>query len=368
MTEIYVLDRNFAITALIDGFETLIWNRRYGRCGSYELHLPTGELFETVDSGKYLYRADTAETALIERVEFIRNDNGGNKVVVSGRMLETVLGDRVIFQTTDISGNAEMAIRELVAKNAVSGTAAAGREIAGLKLGEVNGIGGDVALQLGGENLLEAVENICEEQDISVKIELNFAENSLNFTVWQGKDRTTAQRINSWAIFSDDFENINASGYEKDSSDFKNYAFVKGVKANETEIMVEVDNRSDSTEERREIFVDATDADQEVDGKTMSESEFVEVLRQRGLEALAEYPMIEAANGDIRGGGNLIYRQDFDLGDLCEFVDNEVGIMAVGRISEITETIENNTTEIAASIGKDGQTMAKKIIRRERSR
>lgn len=368
MTEIYILDKNFKTIGLVDGFTSLIWRRKYIGNGEYELHLPGGELFELIQSGKYLYRADTKEAALIERVQYLRENNGGRKVVAAGRFLEALLSERVIYQITEISGNAEAAIRGLVAINAISGTAEEGREIAGLTLGETNNVGGEISQQLNGENLLEAIETICTEQEIAIKVELDFLRNAMVFSVWQGKDRTTAQRVNSWAIFSDDFENINASGYERDIHDYKNIAYVHGQKEDESEIIVEVDNRETENEERKEIFVDAISARQKTEEKTLTDNEFIELLKQKGLEALAEYPLIEAVEGDVRDGGNLVYRKDFDLGDLCEYVDNEIGVEAVGRITEVVEYIEGGKTEISATLGDAGRSFVKKIIRRESSK
>ena len=134
MTEVYVLDGEFKILGLIDGFTTLIWTRRYGEVGDFSLHLPGGWLFPLVSGGRYIYRADTGEAAMIERVAFERSDNGGSKVIASGRMLEGMLSERVIPYQIDIKGNAEEAIRQLVANNAISGTAEAGREISRLAL------------------------------------------------------------------------------------------------------------------------------------------------------------------------------------------------------------------------------------------
>ena len=38
VTELYVLDEAFQILDLLDGFITLIWNKKYYGVGSFELH------------------------------------------------------------------------------------------------------------------------------------------------------------------------------------------------------------------------------------------------------------------------------------------------------------------------------------------
>ena len=46
--------------------------------------------------------------------------------------------------------------------------------------------------------------------------------------MWKGKDRTDDQTENSWAIFSDSFYNVKNAVYDRDESEYKNFAYVAG--------------------------------------------------------------------------------------------------------------------------------------------
>ena len=363
MTELYILDSAFNVIGVVDEFISLIWTRRYYDCGSYELYLPA-ERFELLEQGEYLYRAETQEAALIERRAFERDENGGGRAIASGRMLEALLARRTIPALTELSGNAETVLRTLVSDNAITPEA---RRIDALELGDESGVGGEVSVQLLGENLLEAIYSICAEQELSARISLDYLTNRLRFIVWQGLDRTMSQTANSWAIFSDDFENISSSGYERDETDWFNFAYVHGVADDDSEVEVTVDNRGEG-EALRELYVDAKGVKQKVDGAVMSLDDFKALLRQEGLEALAEYAPVDAVDGCIGGGGSLVYGQDFGLGDLCEYVDHEVGIAAQGRITEVTETFENNAVTVEAVLGEGALNIMQKIKRREKVR
>lgn len=363
MTELYILDPAFNVIGVVDEFISLIWTRRYYECGSYELYLP-GERFELLEKGEYIYRAETREAALIERRAFERDENGGGRAIASGRMLEALLARRTIPALTELSGNAETVLRTLVSDNAITPEA---RRIDALELGEESGAGGEVSVQLLGENLLEAIYSVCAEQELSIRISLDYLTNRLRFSVWQGLDRTMSQNANSWAIFSDDFENISSSGYERDETDWFNFAYVHGVADDDSEVEVTVDNRGEG-EALRELYVDAKGVKQKVDGAVMSLDDFRALLRQEGLEALAEYAPVDAVDGCIGDGGSLVYGRDFGLGDLCEYVDHEVGIATQGRITEVTETFENNAVTVEAVLGEGALNIMQKIKRREKVR
>lgn len=363
MTELYILDSAFNVIGVVDEFISLIWTRRYYDCGSYELYLPA-ERFELLEQGEYIYRAETHEAALIERRAFERDENGGGRAIASGRMLEALLARRTIPALTELSGNAETVLRTLVSDNAITPEA---RRIDALELGEESGAGGEVSVQLLGVNLLEAIYSICAEQELSIRISLDYLTNRLRFSVWQGLDRTMSQNTNSWAIFSDDFENISSSGYERDETDWFNFAYVHGVADDDSEVEVTVDNRGEG-EALRELYVDAKGVKQKVDGAVMSLDDFRALLRQEGLEALAEYAPVDAVDGCIGNGGSLVYGRDFGLGDLCEYVDHEVGIATQGRITEVTETFENNAVTVEAVLGEGALNIMQKIKRREKVR
>lgn len=105
---------------------------------------------------------------------------------------------------------------------------------------------------------------------------------------------------------------------------YKNFAYVAGEGEGSARVIVEVDLRSSADEERREVYVDARDLqstyqDDAGDEHTYTADQYRALLRQRGLEKLAEYQKIETVNGDVDPNANLTYGVDFDLGDLCTY-------------------------------------------------
>ena len=117
----------------------------------------------------------------------------------------------------------------------------------------------------------------------------------MTFVVFQGTDRSVQQSERPVVIFSDEFGNLAAPKYTKTSVDYKNKAYVAGQGEGDDRVVVIVDLTDG--EEARELYVDAKDIQQE-EGVTAEEYEAL--LRQRGLEKLAECPKVEKLRGGRR--------------------------------------------------------------------
>lgn len=359
MIELVVLDENFNVLGIIDGFQTLMWKRKYYETGAYELHC-SDEYFALLKAGKYLYRKDRDELGILRGPAYNRDNTGQKKAVASGKFAESLLSDRIFAAIYDYSGTAEAVPRAMVTDLAIS-PADTDRVIPHLALGDAAGLGTAVEGQVFGENLHDKVREVCKAQELSIKIRLDYLTNALLFTVWQGLDRTQNQTANAWATFSDDFENVISTEIKTDKTDLRNVAYVAGEGEGEDRIVEEVD-LSDGGE-RRELWLEASDVTRTQDGVTLPELEYRALLHQRGVEKLAEYNGVESVNCEIDANSNLVYRTDFDLGDLCTYVDNDHGVLSEARITEIDETYENGVTTIAAVIGEGKMTIKKYIDR-----
>ena len=74
--------------------------------------------------------------------------------------------------------------------------------------------------------------------------------------------------------------------------------------------------------QRQEIWVDARDLQPEdAEGNAIPLEDYKAQLVQRGREKLAGYPLVESVEACIDPDANLAYRKDFDLGDLCTYIN-----------------------------------------------
>lgn len=64
--DIYLLDREYQTVCILDGFSSLLWNRRYKSPGDFQLVTTDPKYFVLARNAKYVYRADAAEVGLLK--------------------------------------------------------------------------------------------------------------------------------------------------------------------------------------------------------------------------------------------------------------------------------------------------------------
>lgn len=343
--ELIMLDKNFVPCGIIDTFSSLTWTRKYYDVGNFILQI-TVEDYMKIKNAQYIFSNYFDETAKIESMQYI-NETDGRKVQLSGRFLEVLLYDRVINSTQNLTDTTENNCRKLVNNFAINPSVSS-RKINKIKLGKVNGLGKKYLMQVTGDNLMEELYTLAKQDELSIKLYYNYVNDEIIFEVWQGKDRTDNQSENTFAIFSQNFENILNDNYSLDNTKYKNFAYVYGEGEGNERFLIEVDKTNG--EDRKELYVDARDLQKDDD---MTLDEYKEALRNRGIEKLTDYNKVETADYAIDLFSNLIYRKDFDLGDICTYKNEELGILVDNRIVEISEVFENGNKKIDVVFGDD---------------
>lgn len=350
--ELLILNDQFEEIGMIDQFSSLQWNRKYYDVGSFELHC-SEQYFSLLEEGKYIFRKDASELALIESIEY-KKALEGSSFTVNGRFIESILNDRCIAKEMNLSGKHEAIARKLVQKNCMTGD----RKIPYLSLGANSGLGETTELQLNQAYVGDKLYEFLEEQELSQRIRYDYLTDQLYYEVWQGKDRSDAQQVNSWAVFSDDFENITDESYSKDESDLKNYAYVIGKsKDSDDPYIVEID-RVQPGERRRELFISASTSWKNDDDTEMTEAQYRSKLLQLGTEALDQKKIVEIFEGKILNQSNLRYKVDYDLGDLVTCINTKLKKMVDKRITEVKEVYEDGKISIEPSFGNDFKTIS----------
>ncbi len=334
--DLILLDADFSVCGIIEDYSELRWVRRYFSVGEFSLALPPGSR-ESTAGARYIYNPGNGETAVIEEQRISTDAAGRRLQLLSGRMLESLLDLRVINNIADVNGNAETAARALVTKYAITGA----RKIPRLTLGAVAGHTAQVAAQYSGISLADALYSMLGSVGLSPRITYDYGGDALVFTVAGGLDRTQVQTENSWAIFSSEYENVRSSLYVKSDRDLRNYFYIAGEYASDgSRKVVTLDLSSGG--ERRELFVDArnirrTYKDENGTTHIATDAEYTAMLAGRGYEVAAEHAAFELVEGTVAGQAPPVYREGYDLGDICDYTDTSLGIQRSLRITEITE-------------------------------
>ena len=336
--DLMILDMDKKPLHLLDVYNSFIWTDRYFKYGDFELHAFMSEdLLQYLKQDYYITNANSEHVMIIEKLLINSDIENGNTITVSGRSLESLLERRIIWNRTTLSGNLQNGIRKLLDENVISPTDA-NRKIDNFIFesstdSAITGL--TIQGQYTGDNLYEAIASICQENNIGFKITLN-SSNQFVFKLYSGVDRSYGQSVNPYVVFSPNFENIVESNYVESKMALKNVTLIGGEGEGVERKYASVGAASGL--DRRELFTDAKDIRAEDDeGNAIPEADYLEQLRQRGKEKLAENVDVVAFEGEADVSNMFTYGVDFFMGDIVQIAD-EYGHETKSRMVELVSS------------------------------
>ena len=334
--ELYVLDTNFNAVAIIDDYRSLIWAKRYAQFGDCELYVRACEEYSQIlQKGYYLLRNDDDMICRIESIELDTSTEEGDFHIATGKDCRSILNQRVIWQQTNFTGTVENYIRKLITDNIINPVKET-RRIDNFILGTFANLRDRISEQVTYSQLGEKIVELCNAYQYGTRIRMDDF-NRLVFEVYKGEDRSYNQDVNDHVVFSPDFDNVISSKYITDNSNIKNVALVagEGEGVDRKRLVCGTAEGLD----RYELYVDARDVSSQVEeGETI---DYAEMLKTRGIEALAEYGTTVSFEGEVEPNHSYKYGTDYFLGDIVQVV-NIYGISARARITEVIETFDEN--------------------------
>lgn len=336
--ELLILDENFDGIDTLDVFESLIWTDRYCGYGDFEIYAPaTAKMRSKLKKDRYLYLRESEYLMVIEDTEITTDAENGAHLCITGRSLESILERRIIWNQTVLSGSLQDGIKKLLDENAIS-PSDENRKIPNLvfKTNENTDITElTLEAQYWGENLYNTILDICKSAGIGFKIILSGK--IMEFSLYTGKDRSYDQIINPYVVFSPGFDNLLNSNYIESDKTLKTVTLVTGEGEGSEKKMttVEIKDGGGSGLKRREMYTDAGDISQTVDNEKISDSDYINQLKQRGEEDLSKNKATNSFEGQIDSNATYSYGMDSDyyLGDIVQ-VENEYGCETRSKITE----------------------------------
>lgn len=365
--ELYIYDTSLTLKGVIDEITSFIWIRRYWSAGEFKLLVP----FTTINAKllvkkNLIMKKGDKGAAQIKYVGISKNAQGVEEIEVQGKFVTEWLDKRIVLNqiiTTDTSQNIMYRIAN---ENAIT-PADVNRVIPLLELEE-----SPPDLQSGAINYtselfisaLLATETVAKAAKLGFVIETDIKAQKHILKVYKGRDLTADQIENPPCIFSQEFDNIREQEFTNSIENFRSSGYVGGEEKEGVErLLVEVGSTSGL--DRDEIFINASDITQTYkDGETeitMPLATYIEMLRQRGVKELEQYAETLSFSSKINAFSNLTYKEDFDIGDRVTCVDKRWGVKINVRITEITETYQQNKNDIEVTFGESLPTLFDKI-------
>ena len=332
--EIYVLDGLNGIVDIVGTFKSVIWNVQYNDKNDFELVVPaTEENLNALQVGRYLVRGeDITDTAfynvmVIENYKLDFDMENGWLLTLTGSGLKTIVGQRIVWSQTNLEGNAETMIRQVITQNIIS-PSDTNRKIDNFVLAESAGLTDTVDLQLMGENIADWLVEICKK--FSYGWDVYIANGNYIFKLYKGTDRTYDQSSVTPVVFSAEFDNLLSSSYVYNKAKYQNAALIGGEGEGTSQRTATIGTATGL--ERFEAYIDGSSVSS--NGEIITEQQYIQMLQDYGLTQLAQTAFTQSFSGEIDTDGLYKINRDYFLGDLVQ-VENEKGIKAAPRIIEI---------------------------------
>lgn len=349
--ETIVLNTKFEPVGIIDTYESFIWSDRYNEYGDFEIYTSANsKLLELVQLDYYLWMKDTEHMMIVESISIETDSEDGDHLTISGRSLESILDRRVIWNQTIFKGKLQNGIKRLLDQNVIS-PLLVDRKISNFVFQEskderITSLTMDA--QYTGDELYEAISELCKKNNIGFKIILNES-NEFVFSLYIGEDRSRNQSKLPYVIFSPTYDNLTSSSFVESKKLFKNVNLVAGEGEGSARKKVSVGKASGL--ERREMFTDARDLSTTTENGTISNDEYNKQLKQRGAVKLSDNNDINSFAAEIAPKISYVYGKDYNLGDIVQ-VSNEYGKRKAQRISELTFTQTSTGNKVYPTFSK----------------
>lgn len=342
-----VMNTNFVRLAIIDNYISFIWATRYYTVGEFELCVSIDENTTTFfQEGYYICRDDDPEyIGIIEKIRIDRLDDGQDRAIISGRFLSSILGRRIIAVQTQVYGSVPTCIEKLIDENAISPTIPA-RAIPGLSFdSEVETIT-SMQAQFTGDNLLDAISAICKTYGLGFKTILT-NNNTFQFVLFEGINRSLSQALNPHVIFSDEYDNLISSQYKESLEDLVTDVLIAGEGEGLDRKTLWVTKAAPTGLNRYEFYQDARNASS--NNGEIDETTYYNQLRGEALESITTITQAFSGQVDLN---TVEFRKDIQIGDICTIKNDRWGLSINTRLVEVIESVsESGAYTITPSFG-----------------
>lgn len=367
--QLFVLDKSFEVVSLCDTFSSLIWTERYSGYGDFELYLPASiENINMFPRGFYLSLIEPPvydkngkkieirnDVMIVEKTELSTDLEEGDRLVVSGRSLESLLLRRVIPKKVKYESTDPREIIKTILNENIIDPSEPARKIHNFKIAMDSSQRPDTkdkrTYEFDGDYVYDAIKTICDDYDwgfsLDLKTDDNWRTSYLAFSTVYGIDRSYEQTKNPYMVFSPRFDNLISSDTIEDDTEFYNSAYVASTeetKDNKTRRLIKyVPNNSGRSEwDIRETFYTNSDAKlNDGNNNPRPDSDIYSELEKYGKAELKTQKSNDSFDAEIALLNSVQYHRDYDIGDLIQF-DNVYGVNRTARITEYVRNEDDN--------------------------
>ncbi|MGG1137216.1 siphovirus ReqiPepy6 Gp37-like family protein [Bacillus mycoides] len=350
----------------INDYESLSFKRVWEDVGTFECKIPNDAQHAIALFDDNFILIDEKRVGIITNYHIDEND----KRTVKGYQLKGILRNRIILPPAHTThdrryAEAETVMKHYVDRHALYPTDSA-RLIPNLVLKANQKRGNYLQVESRLKNLAEQLKEISLASGLGWDVYLDEHARQFVFDIYTGKSLTRNQQTYPPVVFSTSLENVLKREFEKDTSNYKNTAYVGGQGEGEDRKIVEVSVEQANGLARKEVFIDARDVSNQTEDKNdKPEAEIVKMLSDRGRQKLEnDYNKIISFTCIITEKPGMEYEKDWTLGDIVTCEDDKIGVQMDARITDVEEVYQNNKRELKVTFGTTRLDI-KKLLQRE---
>ena len=351
-------DRTLERQGVIEKINSAIWTRRYWTPGDLKLIVPfTTKHRELLSKHSFIEKPGDNELAEILHIKICKNKQGKELIQVHARFLTRWIRKRLILAPIVTTDRPQNVIHRIVRENVIQPTNQHRRigNIAAMGVTGITRSNIDYASEPF-ENALLACENVGKNSNLGFKIITNLRAKTHHFQVYDGKDLSVEQSLNTPSIFKEEFDNIREQEFINSSENHKTTAYVGGEERDEIPRRVVEVGQGASGLDRSEVFINASDIRQTFRNEagveiSLTNAQVDSLLRQRGAGELNYFKKVLSYSAKIKPQSNLVYKTDYDVGDRVTCINHRWGVQLNARITEISEIYQKNSRDIEVTFG-----------------
>lgn len=382
--QLYILNTAYEIIGLVDEADSVLYIKKYNDVGECTIRVLCEEAYiDLLKAGNRVYRYDDDMFCKIVTPEIETDTEQGDYFTVTAKDFINILSGRIIWDNFTYSGTFGGFWKKVLTENVINSTQPV-RNIPNFTLDEesLNSITDEITYSTKSDDILKLLITTCKTYNVGFRLSYDINAQRLIFRLYRGKNKASMQS-EEYIEFSPTYANILSSHYKEDESNHKTFAVVGAKDSDESLMYITVyeGNIEPSGEERKEIYIDATnqsrditvdelllmfptatlngtvysitisgipievatvDGDKEGDKLKATDFTFHKMLEIIGLNGLAEHRKTQEFTGEVDTVDTYGYKTDYDLGDIVK-VANNYGIEAEAQITEIWESEDSES-------------------------
>ena len=331
--DIYILDGLSGIIGIVQSYQSVIWNMQFYGRNDFQLVVPgTDYNISMLTKGRYLVRDADISSGEYRNVMVIRDViykydvDCGWTLTLSGPGLKAIVGQRIVWSQTNLSGKVETGIRKIINANIISPSDSA-RKINNFVLDAAAGFTDTFEAQLAGDNIAEWLENVGQAYGIGWDVYISSGK--YHFRLIKGTDRTYNQNAVAPVVFSPDFDNLASAEYTQEYTDYINAALIGGEGEGVEQVFATVGTASGL--DRFEGYIDGSSVSS--NGEIITLATYIKLLKEYGKESLTAAQENEKFTGEVLPDIQYHLGTDYFLGDLVQIALNS--FRASSRVIEV---------------------------------